>query len=153
MYCPRHPKVESNLRCGKCNEVICPKCTVQTPVGARCPDCAKLTRLPTFQVSAIDYLKAVGIGVVLAIILGLGWGIADAIIGGYSYLLALVVGYIIGELISLGVRKKRGIGLQIIAGGSVGLCYAAGVFFDVSTGFYGFIALLAGIFVAVIQFR
>ena len=96
MYCPRHPKIETNLRCGKCDEVICPKCTVQTPVGARCPDCAKLTRLPTFQVSAIDYLKAVGIGMGLAIILGLGWGMAVPIIHGYSYLLALLAGYIIG---------------------------------------------------------
>lgn len=153
MNCPRHPQIETNLRCGKCDQLICPKCTVQTPVGARCPDCAKLTRLPTFQVSAIDYLKAMGIGLGLAIILGLGWGMAVPILRGFSYLLALLAGYIIGELISRGVKKKRGVGLQIIAGVSVGLCYAAAVVFGISTGIYSLVALAAGIFLAVIHFR
>lgn len=153
MHCPRHPKIETNLRCGKCDEFICPKCVVQTPVGSRCPDCAKLTRLPTFQVSAIDHLKAMGIGLGLAIVLGLGWGMTVPIARGYSYLLALLAGYIIGELISRGVKKKRGIGLQIIAGTSVGLCYAAAVVFGISTSIYSLVALAAGIFLAVIHFR
>ena len=90
---------------------------------------------------------------VLAIILGLGWGMVVPITRGYSYLLALLAGYIIGELISLGVRKKRGVGLQIIAGISVGICYAAAVVFGISTSIYSLAALAAGIFLAVIHFR
>jgi len=86
-------------------------------------------------------------------VLGLGWGMAVPITRGYSYLLALLAGYIIGELISRGVKKKRGVGLQIIAGVSVGLCYAAAVVFGISTGIYSLVALAAGIFLAVIHFR
>lgn len=154
MYCPRHPNVETNLRCGKCDKVICHKCVVQTPVGARCPDCAKLTRLPTFRVSFVDYLKAVGIGFSLAIILGVGWGlIAAQLRGFFTFFIALLVGFIIGELVSRGVGKKRAIGLQIVAGASVGFCYAVAVIFGLSTSLFGLFALAGGIFIAVTQFR
>ncbi|MFA4835808.1 MAG: B-box zinc finger protein, partial [Dehalococcoidia bacterium] len=119
MYCARHPKVETNLRCGKCEQPICPKCVVQTPVGARCPDCAKLTRLPIFQVSILDHLKAVGVGLGLALSSGTAWGIIGPDIPLFSYLIALAVGYMIGELGSLSVNRKRGAGLQVIFGVSV----------------------------------
>ena len=40
MYCARHPKVETLLRCGRCDTPICPKCMVHAGVGIRCPECA-----------------------------------------------------------------------------------------------------------------
>lgn len=42
MRCALDPDTETNLTCGKCGQPICPKCLVQTPVGARCPQCAAL---------------------------------------------------------------------------------------------------------------
>jgi len=59
MKCATHPQVETNLRCGKCGKLICPKCMIQTPVGARCLDCARLYKLPTYQVSTKYYLRAI----------------------------------------------------------------------------------------------
>ena len=97
MNCARHPKVETNLRCGKCDQPICPKCAVQTPVGARCPDCARLTRLPVFRISLRDYSKALAIGLVVAAASGIAWGFLTPHLAGYGYLLALFVGYAIGE--------------------------------------------------------
>jgi len=38
-YCYIHPNVESNLRCNKCGNYICPRCAVRTPVGYRCTRC------------------------------------------------------------------------------------------------------------------
>ena len=70
MRCATHPEVETNLRCGKCGKPICPRCMVQTPVGARCPDCARLYKLPTYRVSAMHYLKASGVALGLAIACG-----------------------------------------------------------------------------------
>ena len=75
MRCATHPEVETNLRCGKCGKPICPKCLVQTPVGARCSDCARLHKLPTYHVSTQYYLRAMGSGLGMAIACGVAWGI------------------------------------------------------------------------------
>lgn len=40
-FCARHPKVKTRLRCGRCEVPICPKCTVFSPAGTRCRDCAR----------------------------------------------------------------------------------------------------------------
>lgn len=39
LYCYQHPKVETGLRCNRCNRSICPKCAHRTPVGFRCSEC------------------------------------------------------------------------------------------------------------------
>ncbi|MCD6299703.1 MAG: B-box zinc finger protein [Dehalococcoidales bacterium] len=129
MKCAFHPDVETNLRCGKCGKPICPKCLVQTPVGARCPDCAGLYKIPTYQVSTKYYLRATGTGVGMAIVCGIIWG---AIMGSMpffylNFLLAPAVGYAIGEVISLSVNRKRGAILAIIAGVAVALSYVVSI--------------------------
>lgn len=40
-FCFRHPKVATNLRCGRCERPICTRCAVMGPNGVRCPECAK----------------------------------------------------------------------------------------------------------------
>ncbi len=39
--CARHPKMQTRLRCGRCELPICPRCTVYTPAGTRCRACAQ----------------------------------------------------------------------------------------------------------------
>src|SRR5262245_41825997 len=48
VQCARHPEVETALRCSRCDTPICPRCLIQTPVGARCRDCARLARSPVY---------------------------------------------------------------------------------------------------------
>ncbi len=153
MYCARHSKVETNLRCGKCGDPICPKCAVQTPVGARCPNCARLTRLPVFQVSITGYLKAVGVGLGAAVILGVAWGLLAPFLAGFGYLLVLLAGYLISGLMSRVVNRKRSIGLQVISGGSTAICYLVAIVFGLCLSLYSLIALAAGIFLAVSRFK
>jgi hypothetical protein len=125
MKCATHPEVETNLRCGKCGKLICPKCMVQTPVGARCPDCAKLYRLPTYCVYTKHYLIAMGTGLGMAIACGAIWGLIDRAVSFLylSLLLAPAVGYVIGEVVSLSVNRKRGTGLASIGGVAVVIGY------------------------------
>jgi len=40
-YCAKHNKAVTRLRCGRCENPICPKCTVYTPGGTRCRTCAR----------------------------------------------------------------------------------------------------------------
>ncbi len=56
-FCRRHPKIETGLRCARCNTPICPRCMVYTSVGLRCPDCANNPQ-PTVKPSPGAYAQA-----------------------------------------------------------------------------------------------
>ncbi len=157
MKCSYHPDVETNLRCGKCGKPICPKCMVQTPVGARCPDCAKLAKLPTYRVSTKYYLRAAGTALGMAIVCGIAWGVVRAYVPSilFNLLLAAGAGYAIGEVVSLSVNRKRGTGLAIVGGIAVPISYLMSIFFAWGSSFslLDLLALALGIFVAVIRLR
>jgi membrane associated rhomboid family serine protease len=48
--CYRHPNRETGVSCSSCGRPICPDCMTPTPVGMRCPECArertKVKRMP-----------------------------------------------------------------------------------------------------------
>ena len=92
MKCATHPNVETNLSCGKCDRPICPKCLVQTPVGARCRQCARLYKLPTYRVSTIYYLRAGGTALGMAVVCGIIWGLLTAIIPFFFLNLLIAAG-------------------------------------------------------------
>ncbi len=129
---------------------------VQTPVGARCPDCAQLYRLPTFQVATRHLLIAAGAGLGMATVCGLIWGLLSSFLGFFylNILLAAGAGYAIGEVISLSVNRKRGTKLAIIAGLAVAISYLI----NISSWGFGFqlfdlLAIAVGIFIAVSRLR
>ena len=161
MKCATHPEIETNLKCGKCGKPICPKCMVQTPVGARCPDCARLYKLPTYRVSAKHYLRAVGTALGMAIVCGVVWGLIGSFVPFFflNLLLAAGAGYAIGEVVSLSVNRKRGTGLATIAGIAVAISYLVslllpwGLPFGLSFHFLDLLALALGIYVAVSRLR
>jgi len=164
MRCAIHPNIETNLRCGKCGKPICPKCLVQTPVGARCPDCAKPYKLPTFRVTTRYYLRAAGTALGMAIACGLIWGLIIGLFrfGFLNFLLAAGAGYAIGEVVSLSVNRKRGTGLAVVAGIAVAISYvvslfspwgAALVLLDLRFLVIDLLAMALGIFVAVTRLR
>src|SRR4051794_41373246 len=39
--CYRHPDRETGVACSNCGRPICPDCMTSTPVGMRCPECAR----------------------------------------------------------------------------------------------------------------
>src|SRR4051812_34226386 len=46
--CYRHPSEETGVSCSSCGRPICTKCMTPTPVGMRCPECARQkTRVQT----------------------------------------------------------------------------------------------------------
>ena len=126
LHCHWHPEVETALSCSRCDKSICIRCMVQAPVGIRCKECGKAVRLPTFDVTPSYYARAVGLGLAGAIGGGLLWGVFNVMFRGIPFLpflVAMGIGYGVGELISRGVNRKRGIGLAWIAGGSVVLAF------------------------------
>ena len=155
MKCATHPDVETNLACSKCGKPICPRCLVQTPVGARCRDCARSDKLPTFTVQPVHYVKAIGAMLGTAIACGFIWAIIP--FTAFNIMLAAVIGYAIADLVSRSVNRKRGPVLAIIASCGVVVSYAItvilpfGHFFPgFGPGFlYDFLAIIVGIIVAV----
>jgi rhomboid protease GluP len=57
LYCYRHPKTETSLRCNRCNQPICPKCAHRTPVGFRCPECVLAIEDRFYSQVQGDYLN------------------------------------------------------------------------------------------------
>lgn len=164
MKCATHPGVETVLRCSKCDKPICPKCMVETPVGARCPECARLYRLPTFQVNTRYLLIAVGVGLVTAIVYGLIWGAIGSLLNFFflNLLLAAGAGYATSEVIGLSTNRKRGIKLATIAALAVVISYLVSIFppwwlsftsFNVMRLVLDLLSLALGIFVAVTRLR
>ena len=160
MKCARHPGVETALSCGKCEVPICPKCMIQTPVGARCPSCARVSRVPTYQVGGIHYLRAAGTGLGIALVTGLAWGFIQIFIPFFflGLLIAGAVGYAIGEVISLSVNRKSGTGLAVIGGVAVIISYAVYVavgqfFWSWHFQFWDILAVIIGIFVSAARLR
>lgn len=129
---------------------------MQTLVGARCPDCAKLHKLPTFRISTQHYLRAVGSGLGMAIVCGIVWAVVRGFMPFFflNFLLAAGVGYAIGEVVSLSVNRKRGTGLAVIAGIAVAISYLVTVlFWGLHFVLFDLLALALGIFVAVMRLR
>jgi hypothetical protein len=156
-YCKRHPKVETGLSCGKCGDPICPRCMVQTPVGMRCPTCAGLSRLPTYRVSYLYYLRAAGAGLGMALICGLAWGIIQDFVPFIylSFIIAGGIGYAMGEVIGLSVNRKRGTGLAVIGGAAVILSYAVAstIFWGWNFNLFDVVSVGIGVFVSVTRLR
>lgn len=130
---------------------------MQTPVGARCPDCARLYKLPTYSVSTQYYLRAIGAGLGMAIVCGIIWVVVRRVVHFpfLNFVLAAGAGYAIGEVVSLSVNRKRGRGLAIIAGSALVISYLVGIFSPWGLGFglFDLLALALGIFVAVTRIR
>ena len=132
---------------------------VQTPVGARCPTCARLYKLPTYQVPALYYLRATGIAIGAGVIGGLLWWVVNSLIPLYlSLVIAPALGYAIGELISLSVNRKRGMGLAVIAGAGVAISYLVTILIGhLPLGLFSialdFLSVALGVFFAVNRLR
>ncbi len=111
MQCARHPQVETFVRCGKCDQPICPSCMVAGPVGVRCRDCSRQNLDAIMRGSPRQYLLAAVWAFGSALLLG--W---LTHVSFFWFWLGGVYGYAVGEATLRGGGRKRGLAMQIIAG-------------------------------------
>jgi membrane associated rhomboid family serine protease len=77
--CYRHPGRETGVRCSNCERPICPDCMTSTPVGMRCPECARQrTRTRTIR-SGSDEPTLTYVLIAINVLVALG-----ALLGGAS---------------------------------------------------------------------
>lgn len=110
--CPRHPKVETNLRCASCGVPICPKCLIQTPVGMKCRECGTQRGGALFTPSLGNAASASVTGLLFGAVAG--WGVA--FLGFFTLFLAVAYGTFAGEMILRAAGRKRGVKMELIAG-------------------------------------
>ena len=79
--CYRHPSRETGVSCSSCGRPICTDCMIPTPVGMRCPECAKqrtkvqtASTMFTYVPRATYALIAINVVVFLAQVLAGGGG-------------------------------------------------------------------------------
>jgi len=122
LYCINHPKVETLLRCSRCLQPICTKCAVQSPVGMRCPACAKRNRPVLYVVKPQHVAIAVAVALPLALI---GGAVASQLGIWLAVFLSAPIGGIIAEGV-LRTAKKHGRTMQIVTAACIVIGALAG---------------------------
>lgn len=157
LHCHWHPDVETALSCSRCGKSVCTQCMAQANVGIQCKECGKAVRMPTFDVTPAYYARAIGVGLAGAVGGGVLWGVFNVMFRGIPFLpflVAMGIGYGVGELISLAVNKKRGNGLAWIAGVWVVMAFLiGGQIFSINFGIFGMIYIGIGVYMAVQRVR
>lgn len=129
--CIHHRNRPTALRCNKCEQPICPKCIIQTPVGARCRECAQLRRLPQFDIRPAILARSLpaGLGVSL-----LGWFLLSYV-PYLRFFLAILLGVAVGGTIARLSKRRSGLVLEVGAVAVVAIGFAANLWW---TGEYTF---------------
>jgi hypothetical protein len=101
LYCYRHPKSETYVRCGRCDQPICPKCAVQGPVGSRCRQCGLVKNASIRDFSPRQL--ALGIGVTF------GGGALLGYLGGQIGFFSIFISFFAGSFIAEGAVRFTGL--------------------------------------------
>lgn len=153
-YCIRHPDVETELRCSRCETPICPRCLIQTPVGARCRDCAAVRKNPIYTVGTVEYARMIPVALLGGALVGVAWAFIQPgqfFLGFFSLFVAAGVGWLMAKGIERAANYRRGTTVQVFAIVGIFTAFAVRSAF-VYDGFtidgYGLIALGVASFVA-----
>jgi hypothetical protein len=84
---------------------------VATPIGYRCPDCARGPTPAIYQASASGIATGAALGITIASLVGVFWGIFP----DWEFYWTLVLGFGVSESISWAVKYKRGTELMVVA--------------------------------------
>lgn len=122
LYCYRHPKSETYVRCGRCDQPICPKCAVQGPVGFRCRQCGLVKNATLSSFTPQQLLLGVGTSFGGGAILGFLGGQ----IGFFSIIIAFFGGGIIAEATVRSTGLKRGPIMRLLLYGGLLAGFALG---------------------------
>lgn len=132
-YCKAH-NAETNLRCNQCDDFICPKCSVITPVGHKCKKCVQKLDTHLTKISVPQYIIG---AVATLIVFAAGYALINAINYGFilHILMGVAIGYGAGEVTYLASGKKLGRKAQSLYG-VTWLVFTLGVFIIDHNWFY-----------------
>lgn len=152
--CYRHPNRETRVSCATCGRPICTECMVQTDVGIKCPDDARLPRGARAGVMKRgQILRSLLAGLAVAVA---GFFVVFAIfeIRFFTLIFSALAGYGAGKLIHRAGGRNGGPVAMATSGVAVALAYAPFVMQDIAAGnFYRILAALIAVGVAIYSSR
>lgn len=123
LRCARHPGTETVLRCGRCDTPICPRCMVETPVGARCPSCAGVKRF-ALLLKPVELARAIAFGIAV----GAVGTVITTFVPFLGYLISFaIVGFAVGHAVLVAANRKRARELAPIAVACLFIGYEIGL--------------------------
>jgi hypothetical protein len=149
--CARDPEVQTALRCSRCDTPICPKCLVHTPVGARCRDCARISRSPVYTLGSSEILRAAAAAIILGVVMGLVWGfvLLPFSFGFFSIFLGAGLGYAFTRALEFSTGRKRGPAVVGFAVVGIGIAWGMQfLFVDPRLAMYDLLAVGVAIYFA-----
>jgi hypothetical protein len=104
--CVNHPDTETRLSCSACEAPICVRCIRQSPVGQKCPTCARVPRSARAVGKPLHYVRAVAAGVAAALAGAVVLGLLLAQIRFGALILSGLVGFGVGRAVSWGAHRQ-----------------------------------------------
>ncbi|HEU5003670.1 MAG TPA: hypothetical protein VFW71_12970 [Actinomycetota bacterium] len=103
--CVNHPKRMTRVSCSSCGNPICTACMRETPVGMKCPACAR----PKLHAGALGrprhYAAATGAGLAVAVLIGALATLAH--LGVFGIVLPIIAGVVVGRAVAWGAAGHR----------------------------------------------
>ena len=124
MRCYRHPNRETRVSCATCGRPICTECMVQTDVGIKCPDDARLPRgARAGAMKTPQILRSLLAGVAVALVGALVVYFVLPQIGFGRLILSGLAGYGAGILVHRAGGRNGGPVAMTISGVAVVLAF------------------------------
>jgi hypothetical protein len=124
MRCYRHPDRETRVSCATCGRPICTECMVQTEVGIKCPDDARLPRSARTGVMKRDQIaKSFLAGIAVALLGALIVYFVLPQIGFGRLILSALAGWGAGTLIHRAGGRNGGPLAMAISGVAVAIAF------------------------------
>jgi len=123
--CYRHPGRETAISCSNCERPICTDCMVYTPVGIKCPECAKQPRSALVRLRPQRAARAVAAAFGGGLALGLGIVLLQGVGLFFALILGWLIGIAMGELVLWASGRYRAPTTGWIAVGGCVWAYAA----------------------------
>lgn len=124
-HCYRHPRRETRISCASCGRPICTECMIQTDVGIKCPDDARMPRGARAGVMKPAQIgKTLLAGLAVAVV---GYLVVRAIleIRFLTFILSALAGYGAGTLVHRAGGRNGGPLAMIVSGVAVAVAFGA----------------------------
>ena len=115
-------KTETDLRCQKCNNLICYKCITETPVGYRCANCVTYNKPPMYKIPLFTTITSSILAMIIGIIIGLISSTFIPVTTYFSFISLIVSAFfgiifsqMIFQILNWTSNGKRGKKMQIIS--------------------------------------
>ncbi|HWD10170.1 MAG TPA: hypothetical protein VHA57_13865 [Actinomycetota bacterium] len=122
--CVNHPRRETRVSCSSCGSPICTDCMRETPVGMKCPSCARMPLHARALGKPRHYAAALGAGLGSAALLGAIAAVAN--LGIIGIIFPLIAGFVVGRAVAWGAKGNRNGAFMAIAAATAVVGLVAG---------------------------